>query len=152
VHGYDERLRLVDLAGGAVESRRLGLTWALAWLAPDRLLARVGGTGVVLDGELRRQRRYGFFRAVGQAHVGGGLFGTDRYRLVRLDLASGRRRTVATLPDRGIADLVGVPDAPELAVPRRAPRSSDASARAAVKLCAWTVTRNPPFSSISTGR
>jgi hypothetical protein len=148
IHGYDGRLRLVDLATGAVESRRLDLTWALAWLAPNRLLARVGGTGVILDDALRRRQRYGFYRAVGQAHVGGGLFGTDRYRLIRLDVASGARRTVAQLPDRGIAALEGVQDGPELAVPRRAPRA----AGAALKLCRWTATRNPPSSSISTAR
>jgi hypothetical protein len=152
VHGFDDRLRLIDLATGAVESRRLRPAWALAWLAPNRLLARVRGTGVILDGDLRRVRRYGFYRAVGQAHVAGGLYGTGRYRLIRLDLGSGRRRTVATLPDRGIMDLVGVPDGPEVAVPRRAPRATARSARGAVKLCRWTVTRNPPSSSISTGR
>jgi hypothetical protein len=121
VHGVDGRLRLVDLASGAVTSRPLATTWALAWLAPDRLLARIDGNAVVLDGELQRRRRYGF-RAVGQAHVGNALFGTDRYRLVRLDLETGHRGTAARLPDRGIADLVGVPGEPELDVPRRAPR------------------------------
>lgn len=131
VHGYDGRLRHVRLATGAVTSRRLGTTWAMAWLAPDRLLARVDGTAVVLDGALQRRRRYAF-RAVGQAHVDGALFGTDRYRLVRLDLDTGRRRTAARLPDRGIADLVGVADGPEVDLPRRAPRVAPATA------AAWT--------------
>jgi hypothetical protein len=132
VHGYDGRLRLVDLGSGAVTSRRLGTTWALAWLAPDSLLARMDGAAVILDGELQRRRRYGF-RAFGQAHFENAVFGTDRYRLVRLDLESGRKRTAARLPDRGIADLVGVPDGPELDVPRRAPRVLAPAAAAA-----WT--------------
>lgn len=123
IRGFDDRLRLVDLEGGAVASRRLGPAWVLSWLAPDRLLARVGGTAVIYDDELMRQRRYGFYRAVGQAYLDGALFGTDRYRLVRLELESGRKRTAAQLPDRGIADLVGVPDGPELQAPRRAPTS-----------------------------
>jgi hypothetical protein len=152
VWGFDGRLRLVDLASGAVESRRLGYLWALEWLAPDRLLVRVAGTGVLLDGELNRQRRFGFYRVVGQAHVGDGVFGMDRYRLVRMDLDSGRRDRLAALPDRGIDALVGVPDPPELTVPRRAPRASGGAARAALKLCRWTATRNPPSSSISTAR
>jgi hypothetical protein len=120
VHGHDGLLRRVDLATGAVTERRLGTTWALDWLAPDRLLARIEGNAVVLDAGLRRTRRYAF-RALGEAHVGGALFGTDRYRLVRLDLASGARRTAARLPDRGIAELVGVADGPEVDLPRRAP-------------------------------
>jgi hypothetical protein len=126
IQGFDGRLRLVDLVTGAVRSRRLSVGGELAFLAPDRLLARVGGTAVILDGELRKLRRYAFFRAAGQAHLDGALYGTDRYRLVRLDLESGRKRTAARLPDRGIADLVGVPHGPELRVPRRAPRSSAA--------------------------
>jgi hypothetical protein len=108
----------------------VGTTWALAWLAPDRLLARIDGNAVVLDGALERQRRYGF-RAVGQALLGGALFGTDRYRLVRLDLESGRERTAARLPDRGIADLVGVPDGPEIDLPRRTLRVLGGPVRAA---------------------
>jgi hypothetical protein len=133
VHGYDERLRLVDLASGAVTSRRLAQTWSLAWLAPERLMARVGHTAVVLDGELRSRRRYGSFRAAGQAHLDGAVFGVDRYRLVRLDLDSGRLRTAARLPDRGIADLAGVAEGPEVDLPRRVPRALPAAAGAA-----WT--------------
>jgi hypothetical protein len=124
IRGFDDRLRVVDLADGTVTSRRLGPAWALSWLAPDRLLARVGGTALIYDSELRRQRRYGFYRAVGQAYVGGALYGTDRYRLVRLELESGRKRTAGQLPDRGIADLVGVPDGPEVEAPPRAPTAS----------------------------
>ena len=126
IRGFDDRLRLVDLASGAVTSRTLRSAWVLSWLAPDRLLARVSGTAVIYDRELRRQRRYGFYRAVGQAYVDGALYGTDRYRLVRLELESGRKRTAGQLPDRGIADLVGVPDGPEVRVPRRAPKASAA--------------------------
>jgi hypothetical protein len=130
IHGIDGRLRMVDLATGAVGSRRLPSAWAFGWLGPDRLLARVDGRAVILDGELRRGRRYRF-PAVDQALVGDALFGTDRYRLVRLDLASGRTSTAARLPDRGIADLVGVPDGPEIDLPRRAPRVLTGPARAA---------------------
>lgn len=71
--------------------------------------------------------------AVQGLDVGDAVFGTDRYGLVRLDLESGRKRIAARLPDRGIADLVGVPDGPELDVPRRAPRALAPAAGAA-----WT--------------
>jgi hypothetical protein len=130
IHGIDGRLRMVDLATGAVASRRLRSAWAFGWLAPDRLLARVDGRVVILDGELRRGRRYRF-PAVDEALVGDALFGTDRDRLVRLDLASGRSSTAARLPDRGIADLVGVPDGPVIDLPRRAPRVLSGPARGA---------------------
>jgi hypothetical protein len=142
VHGHDGLLRRVDLATGAVTTRRLATTWGLDWLAPDRLLARIDGSAVVLDGDLRRMRRYAF-RAVGEAHVGGALFGTDRYRLVRLDLASGSRRTAARLPDRGIAELVGVPDGPEVDLPRRAPRLMPTRPLRAAR-CGTGPSRKPP--------
>jgi hypothetical protein len=131
VQGIDGRLRMVDLATGAVASRRLPSAWAFAWLAPDRLLARIGVASVTLDGALRRQRRYARFRGFPQAPLEDAVYGTDRYRLTRLDLASGRERTAARLPDRGIADLVGVPEGAELHVPRRAPRVLTAPARRA---------------------
>lgn len=136
VQGLDGRLRLVDLAGGAVRSRELRDAWAFAWLGPDRLLARVGEAAVVLDVSLRRQRRYEFARAFGQAPLEDGVFGMDRYRLVRLDLESGQTGTAARLPDRGIAELVGVADGPEVDLPRRAPRLAPAAALAARPICA----------------
>jgi hypothetical protein len=119
-----------------VRSRELRDAWAFAWLAPDRLLARVGEAAVVLDVSLRRQRRYEFARAFGQAPLEGGVFGMDRYRLVRLDLESGQTGTAARLPDRGIAELVGVADGPEVDLPRRAPRLAPAAALAARRICA----------------
>jgi hypothetical protein len=126
VQGLDGRLHLVDLAGGAVRSRALRNAWAFAWLGPDRLLARVGGAAVVLDGSLRRQRRYEFADAFGQAPLGNAVFGMNRYRLTRLDLETGLTRTAARLPDRGIEELVGLSDGPEVDLPRRAPRLSPA--------------------------
>ncbi len=119
-----------------MRSRELRDAWAFAWLGPDRLLARVGEAAVVLDGSLRRQRRYEFARAFGQAPLEDGVFGMDRYRLVRLDLESGQTGTAARLPDRGIAELVGVADGPEVDLPRRAPRLAPAAAQAARPLCA----------------
>ena len=122
IQGIDGRLRLVDLAGGALRSRALREAWAFAWLGPDRLLARIGAAALVLDGSLRTQRRYEFAEAFGQAPLENAVFGMDRYRLVRLDLDSGLTRAAARLPDRGIAELVGVPDGPEVDLPRRAAR------------------------------
>ena len=130
VQGLDGRLRLVDLATGSVASRALADAWAFAWLGRGRLLARVGEDAVVLDGALRRQRRYAFAGSLHQAPFEDAVFGIDRYRLVRLDLASGRRRTAARLPDRGIADLVGVTDGPQVDLVRRAPRVTPAAAAA----------------------
>jgi hypothetical protein len=46
-----------------------------------------------------------------QAHVAGRPCGSNRYRLRTLDLETGRKRTVASLTDRGIVDLVGLPGA-----------------------------------------
>jgi hypothetical protein len=133
VQDYRGRLRLLDPATGAVTESRRSTGGELVWPAADRLFSRVGGRAVILDARLRRQRRYGFYRAFGQAHLDGLIFGTDRYRLVRLDLETGDRRTAARLPDRGIADLVGVPDGPDLDAPRRAPRALTAGGAAA-----WT--------------
>ena len=132
VQGLDRRLRLVDLTTGSVASRSLSEAWAFAWLGPGRLLARISEGAVVLDGALLRQRRYAFARPLHQAPFEGAVFGVDRYRLVRLDLETGRRRTAAQLPDWGIADLVGVADGPEVDLPRRAPRVAPAAA------AAWT--------------
>jgi hypothetical protein len=121
-------LRVIELGSRRTRSLPLRSAGPLLWLAADRLLARVGGEARIYDAglRLRRQRSY---RAYGQAHVGRRLFGTDRYRLVELDLRSGRRRTVARLPDRDVFDLVGVPGAPMLNVPPRAPRAGSAASK-----------------------
>jgi hypothetical protein len=114
VHGFDDRLGLIDLATGEMSSRHTRSAKMLRWLGSDRLLVRpVGGTQVY-DTALRLERRYPQFDASGQAAVGDRLFGTNRYRLIGLDLATGRQRTVAMLPDRRIADLTGVPGRPLL--------------------------------------
>jgi hypothetical protein len=128
IQGFDERLRIVDLGGGQAVTLERDLVGVLAWIGPDRLLARTGGNAYVYDTQLRLQRRYRFFRAYLQAPVGGGVFGTAYYRLVRLDLESGRKETVARLPDRGIADLAGVADGLLIDVPRRAPRAFSGTA------------------------
>ena len=147
VQDYRNRLRLVDPATGAVIESRRSPGGELVWLAADRLFSRVGGAAVILDSRLRRQRRYGFYRAFGQAHLDGLIFGTDRYRLVSLNLENGRKRTVARLPDRGIAALVGVPDGPELNAPPRAPRVLRPAAGRT--LVAWATSSSPP-TSVST--
>jgi hypothetical protein len=131
VHGMDGRLRMVDLATGAVASRSLPSAYAYSWVAPDGLLARIGPGAVTLDGGLRKQRRYARFRGVPAAAVEGAMFGADRYRLRWLDLESGRERTVVRMPDRGIAELAGVLGGPEIDVPRQRPRVLRGPARAA---------------------
>jgi hypothetical protein len=130
VHGIDGRLRMVDLATGAVVSRSLPSVYAYSWFAPDGLLARIGPGAVTLDGGLRKQRRYASFRGLPAAAVEGAMIGADRYRLIRLDLESGRERTVERLPDRGIAELAGVPGGPVIDLPRRRPRVLKDPARA----------------------
>jgi hypothetical protein len=132
VQGVDGRLRMVDLATGAVASRRLPSAWAFAWVAPDRLLARIDASALTLDGALRRLRRYERFRGFPQAPFEDAVLGANGYLLVRLDLASGHTRIAARLPDRGIADLAGVPGGPEVDLPRRAPRVTPVAA------AAWT--------------
>jgi hypothetical protein len=110
---YDSgRLRVVEVASGQVRSRKVRYGGAIEWLDPQRLLFRAGGTALVYDTELRRIHRYPFVRMYGQAHVADRLYGTERYRLRSLNLATGRKRTVAELTDRGIVDLVGVPERP----------------------------------------
>jgi hypothetical protein len=131
LHGTDGRLRVVDLATGAVASRKLPSAYAYTWLAPDRLLARIGASAVTFDAGLRRQRRYARFSGIPAAAAEGAVFGADRYRLTRLDLETGRERTAARLPDRGIADLVTVPGGPEIDLPVRAPRVLTAPAQSA---------------------
>jgi hypothetical protein len=142
VQGLDGRLRLVDLASGAVRTRALREAWAFAWLGADRLMARIGEVAVVLDGSLRRQRRYEFPEVFGQAPLDDAVFGLNRYRLVRLDLESGRTRAASRLPDRGIAELVGVVDGPEVDLPRRPPRLTPAGASGAAR-CGTAPWRRP---------
>jgi hypothetical protein len=81
----------------------------------------------VYDTELRRIRRYPFVRMYLQAHVADRLYGTDRYRLRSVDLATGRKRTVAELTDRGIVDLVGVPERPLIEPARHRPNPPTAT-------------------------
>ena len=65
--------------------------------------------------------------AYGQAHVGDRLYGTARYRLRSLDLATGGKRTVAELTDRGIVDLVGVPERPLIEPGQHRPKGPTAT-------------------------
>jgi hypothetical protein len=121
---YDsERLRVINVATGEERSRKSSYGGAIEWLDAQRLLFRRGGTALVYDTNLRRLRRYPFVRMYGQAHVAGRLYGSNRYRLRALDLETGRKRTVASLTDRGIIDLVGVPEQPEINPGTRRPRS-----------------------------
>jgi hypothetical protein len=124
-----ERLRVVDVATGAERSLKIRYGTVIEWLDAERLLYRTGGTALVFDTELRRIRRYPFVRMYGQAHVAGRLYGTDRYRLRSLDLATGRKRTVAELTDRGVADLVGVPERPLIEPGRRRPSAPTATTK-----------------------
>ena len=110
---YDRhRLRMVDFATGKEHSRKIRYGGVIEWLDAQRLLFRASGTALVYDTELRRLRRYPFVRMYGQAHVADRLYGSSRYRLPMLDLETGRKRTVASLTDRGIIDLVGIPERP----------------------------------------
>ena len=118
-----ERLRVIDLSTGRERSRRFRYGGVVEWLDSQRLLFRSSGTALILDPELRRLRRYPFVRMYHQAHVGGRLFGTNRYRLRSLNLESGRKRGVAELTDRGIATLVGVPGRPAISPGARRPPS-----------------------------
>jgi hypothetical protein len=110
---YDsERLRVVDVVTGAERSRRVGYGQAIEWLDSDRLLFRSGSRAIVYDTRLQRLRRYRFVRFYGQAHLGGRVYGTSRYSLRALDLETGHKSGVASLTDRGILDLVEVPEQP----------------------------------------
>jgi hypothetical protein len=127
---YDSgRLRVVDTATGAARSRKSRYGWVIEWLDPQRLLFRIGGNALVYDTELHRLRRYPFVRMYGQAHVADRLYGTNRYRLRSLNLATGRKRTVAELTDRGIVDLVGVPERPPIEPGRHRPDAPTATTR-----------------------
>lgn len=119
---YDrDELRVVNVATGEERSRKVRYGGATKWLDAERLLFRSSGTALVYDTELRRLRRYPFVRMYGQAHVAERLYGSNGYRLRTLDLASGRKRTVASLTDRGIIDLVGVPERPLIEPGRERP-------------------------------
>jgi hypothetical protein len=131
-----ERLRLLDPVRGEQRSTRIRYGGAIGWLAPDRLLFRRGGEARVYDTELTLHRRYPFYRLLFEEHLGGRLFGLDRFRLRSLDLATGRRRTLADLPDRGIADLVAVPELPLVEAKRRAPGLGFPRAASAGASCA----------------
>jgi hypothetical protein len=121
---YDsERLHVLDVATGERRSRKIRYGQAIEWLDSERLLFHTQGTALVYDTDLQRLRRYPFIRMLGQAHVAGRLYGTSRYRLRALDLESGRKRTVALLTDRGIVDLVGLPEQPSIEPGRRRPES-----------------------------
>jgi hypothetical protein len=116
-----ERLRLLDLTSGRERSKPMRNAGAIVWLSPDRFFFRRGGEGRVYDTKLRLLRRYPFFRLYHQALVGNRLFGTDGFRLGALNLRSGRRPTLARLPDRGVVALEGVPGGPEVAADPSAP-------------------------------
>jgi hypothetical protein len=121
---YDrQRLRVIDVATGQERSHKLAYGGVIEWLDPQRLLFRMAGKALVYDTDLQRLRRYQFVRMLGQAHVAGRLYGTSRYRLRALDLESGQKRTVALLTDRGIVDLVGLPERPSIEPGRRRPES-----------------------------
>jgi hypothetical protein len=100
-----------------------------AWLADGRLLVsgpartRLYGTGLALVRTLPRLR-------VVPAILGTRAYGISRRRLVALDVESGRRRTVTTLPDPDTLALAPVPGAPRIDSPRVAPHPVSA-ARAA---------------------
>ena len=121
---YDrDRLRVVDVATGEERSRKIRYGGVIEWLDAERLLFRASGTALVYDTQLQRLRRYPFVRMYGQAHVAGRLYGSNRYRLRALNLETGRKHTVASLTDRGIIDLVGVPERPLIEPGRERPES-----------------------------
>jgi hypothetical protein len=127
------RVRMIELASGAERSVRLAAVGALEWLDDTRLLVRNGGEGRIYGADLSLLRRYPFFGAYGQAHSGERLYGTDRFRLRSLDLASGRKRTVAELTDRGISDLAGLPDGSQIEPGRHRPRTPGGAISAAFR-------------------
>ena len=134
---YDSgALRVVEVASGQVRSRKIRYGGTIEWLDAQRLLFRTGGTALVYDTELRRIRGYPFVRMYGQAHVANRLYGTDRYRLRSLDLVTGRKRTVAELTDRGIVDLVGVPERPPIEPGRHRPKAPTATTSSTGSECA----------------
>jgi hypothetical protein len=119
-HDGDD-LRLIDRLTGQRRSVPVRYGGEMVWLSSGRFLFRRAGEARVYDTALRLRRRYPFYRLLHEAQVGGRVFGTDRFELRSLDLGSGKRRTVALLPDRGIVDLVGVPGRPAVRAERRAP-------------------------------
>jgi hypothetical protein len=130
-----EGLRLRELATGSERRVAVRNGGPIVWLSNDRLLYRRGGEGRVYDTGLEFRRRYPFFRLYPAAYVGGRLFGMARFELRALGLASGRRRTVARLPDRGIVALVGVPGGPAVDADPRAPGLGFGSAARRASAC-----------------
>ncbi len=121
---YDsDRLHVLDVATGEKHSRKIHYGQAIEWLDSGRLLFRMSGTAVMYDTDLRRLRRYPFVRMYGEAHVEGRVYGTARYRLRALDLETGRKLGISSLTDRGITDLVGVPEQPMIEPGKRRPAS-----------------------------
>jgi hypothetical protein len=130
-----KRLHLRDLGSGRAMAMPVRAGGAIVWLSHDRFLFRRGGEARVYDTGLELRRRYPFFRLQHEAYVGERLFGRDRFELRSLDLRSGRRRTVAQLPDRGIVDLVGVPGGPVLDADPAAPGLGFGSAARRASAC-----------------
>jgi hypothetical protein len=121
---YDsDRLHMLDVATGAKRSRKIRYGQAIEWLDSERMLFRMSGTALMYDTDLRRLRRYPFVRMYGEAHVAGRVYGSARYGLRALDLETGRKLGVASLTDRGITDLVGVPEQPLIQPGKRRPAS-----------------------------
>jgi hypothetical protein len=122
-----EGVRAIDLVSGETRSLRVRDVRTLAWLGPNRLLAGVGRGARIYDSQLRLLRRHRF-KPARQVRVGRRLLGTNRYRLVALNLRDGRRAIAATLPDPRVFELVATPGAPPLHVPGHAPRLTAAAA------------------------
>ena len=142
---YDSgALHVVEVASGQRRSLKIRYGGAIEWLDAQRLLFRAGGTALLYDTELRRIRRYPFVRMYGQVHVADRLYGTDRYRLRSLNLTTGRKRTVAELTDRGIVDLVGVPERPLIEPGRHRPKRPTATATASSSSSARCSHRRSP--------
>jgi hypothetical protein len=134
-HDGGDRLRLLELATGRERSARVSYGGPIAWLSPDRFLFRKGGEGRVYDTHVKLVRRYPFFRLYHQALVGDRLFGTAGFRLGFLDLDSGRRETVAQLPDRGILALEGVTGGPRVDADRTPPALGFPARARATRAC-----------------
>ena len=109
-----DRLRLVDAATGQERSRKLGYGGVIEWLDPRRVLFRKGGTALVLDVELREAPPLPV-----RAHVRRGAGRGPAVRNQPLPAEGARPRLgpeagIAALTDRGIIDLVGVPEQPSI--------------------------------------
>jgi hypothetical protein len=128
VSAVRHRTSVLALPGGAF----LGQVSAgsPAWLPDGRLLVS-GSAGARLFGPgLGLQRRLPPLRGFPAAVAGTVAYGVSRRRLSALDIQTGRRRLVTTLPDPDTVALTAVPGARRIDAPRTAPSPAAAATAA----------------------